>query len=287
MRYHHDREQYLPLSVLEREWYNQKTMQGGGSVLELLSGLIVLLLIAAGVKAFTNRTRLPFSVVLVFLGILLSFISKRFSHVLPPFHEYEISSEMILFLFLPTLIYESAQGLDVRELRKNLVPVLTLAVPGLVLSTAVIGIIVNLLTPLSLPVSLLLGAILSATDPVAVISLFKRVGAPKRLLVLIEGESLFNDATSIVLSRILVAVAAGGGVAFASFEKGVPGFFLVFLGGIAVGAVFGFIAGFILGKVRSESLIVITVTTVLAYLSFIVAEEFFHVSGAPWPWRLC
>lgn len=254
-------------------------MQSGGSVIELLSGLIVLLLIAAGVKAFTNRTRLPFSVVLVFFGILLSFISRRFSHVLPPFHEYKISSEMILFLFLPTLIYESAQALDVRELRKNIVPVLTLAVPGLVLSTAVIGLVVSLLTPLTLPVSLLLGAILSATDPVAVISLFKRVGAPKRLLVLIEGESLFNDATSLVLSRILVAVAAGGGVAFASFEKGVPGFFLVFLGGIAVGAVLGFIAGFILGKVRSESLIVITITTVLAYLSFIIAEELFHVSG--------
>lgn len=254
-------------------------MDSGASVLELLRGLILLLLIAAGVRAFSNRTRLPFSVLLVFVGILLALIAKNFPQAFPPLHQFKLSSEIILFLFLPTLVYESSQAMDVRELRKNIVPIITLAVPGLLLSTAIIGITVALLTSLSLPVALLLGAILSATDPVAVISIFKRLGAPKRLFVLIEGESLFNDATSLVLSRILVTIILGGVITLESVGQGVLDFFVVFLGGIGVGIVLGMIAGYLLGKVKTESFIVITITTVLAYLSFIVAEELFHVSG--------
>jgi CPA1 family monovalent cation:H+ antiporter len=248
-------------------------------LLELLIGLIFLLLVAAGVRVVTNRIKLPFSVLLVFTGIFIRIILDRIPAALNVVREFDLSSEMILFIFLPTLIYESSQALDVRELKKNLTPILTLAVPGLLLSTFLIGVIVWLLTPLDFAVSLLLGAILSATDPVAVISIFKKLGGPKRLLVLIEGESLFNDATSLVLSRILVAIIVGGGFTLLSAGQGIISFFVVFFGGILVGAVLGFAAGVVLERVRSETFVVITITTVLAYLSFIVAEELFHVSG--------
>ena len=248
-------------------------------MVELLIGLVFLLLIAAGVKAVSNRSPIPFSVMLVFSGILLSLLSRQFSEALPSLHEFELSSEVILFLFLPTLIYESSQGMDVRALRKSIVPVLTLAVPGLLLSTFLIGGFVAFLTPLSFRIALLLGAILSATDPVAVISIFKRLGAPKQLFVLVEGESLFNDATSIVLSRILVGLILGGGMGLASVGEGLVDFLIVFLGGLATGGLLGFLAGLLLERVRSESSVVISITTVLAYLSFILAEEFFHVSG--------
>jgi CPA1 family monovalent cation:H+ antiporter len=254
-------------------------MEADGSLLQLIGGLIVLLLIAAGVRALTNRVRLPFSVVLVFTGILLGIAARNAPGILRPLQRFELSAEIILFLFLPTLVYESSQGMDVRELRKNLGPILTLAVPGLLISTALIGAVAALFTPLSWPAALLLGAILSATDPVAVISILGRMGAPKRLFVLVEGESLFNDATSLVLSRILAGIITGGGITLATAGTGALDFLTVFAGGLAVGGLLGAAAGLILGRVRTESFVVITVTTVLAYLSFLVAEELFHVSG--------
>ena len=254
-------------------------MHEGGSLTELLGGLIVLLLIAAAVRALTNRIRLPFSVVLVITGIALGLAAERFPGLFPPLQRFELSAEIILFLFLPTLVYESSQAMDVRELRKNLTPILTLAVPGLLLSTGIIGVVTAVLTPLQLPIALLLGAILSATDPVAVISILGRLGAPKRLFVLVEGESLFNDATSLVLSRILVAIVTGGGITLSTAGAGALDFLLVFAGGLAVGGLLGAVAGVLLERVRTESFVVITLTTVLAYLSFFVAEELLHVSG--------
>ena len=239
----------------------------------------MLLLISAAVRALTNRIRLPFSVLLVITGIALGLAAQSFPRLFPPLRRFELSAEIIFFLFLPTLVYESSQGMDVRELRKNLTPILTLAVPGLLLSTGIIGLVTALLTPLQLPIALLLGAILSAIDPVAVISILGRLGAPKRLFVLVEGESLFNDATSLVLSRILVGIITGGGITLATAGAGVVNFLLVFSGGLAVGGLLGAAAGLLLERVRTESFVVITLTTVLAYLSFFVAEELLHVSG--------
>lgn len=109
-----------------------------------------------------------------------------------------------------------------RDLRENLGPVLTLAVPGLVLSSLVTGWILHAAAPwvgleLGWPMSLLLGAILSATDAVGLTELFRQIGAPKRLTMLVEGESLFNDATAIVLSRILLGLVLAGSATGISF----------------------------------------------------------------------
>ena len=245
-----------------------------------VAGIISLLLIAAATLALTKRIKLPFTVALVLTGMLLSWLAGNFPQLLSPLQSLTLSPDIILYVFLPTLIFESAFNLDARQLRKNMWPILTLAVPGLLLSTAIIGFIVYYATPLPLPVSLLLGAILSATDPVAVIALFKKLGAPQRLTILVEGESLFNDATSIVLSRLLVTIV----VATADFSGGtlIDGsieFFSVFLGGLIVGAALGLLIGLILGRVREDTYIETTLTTILAYASFLLAEELFHVSG--------
>jgi CPA1 family monovalent cation:H+ antiporter len=187
---------------------------------------------------------------------------------------------VILFVFLPTLIFESAFNLDPRQLRRNLLPVLTLAIPGLIISTSIIGTLVWLATPFDFPTALLLGSILSATDPVAVIAIFKNLGAPSRLTVLVEGESLFNDATAIVVSRILVGVAAGGYVFTPEAALGSIGeITLVFLGGALVGWVLALFFGWMLGAVESDPFIETSLTTILAYISFLVAEGGFHVSG--------
>jgi monovalent cation:H+ antiporter, CPA1 family len=252
---------------------------------EVVGGVTALLLIAAGVYAFTKKVKLPFTVLLVITGMALTALSEAYPHLLPGIAEFEISPGLILFVFLPTLIFESAYNLDYRHLQHNLGPVLTLAVPGLLVSTFVIGGIVWYLTSLlgaTIPftAALLLGAILSATDPVSVVSLFKKLGAPERLTILVEGESLFNDATSIVLAAILTdIVIKAGAITAGTVLGGVASFGVIFLGGLVVGGIMAFIAGLVLGKVEEDPSIEITLTTVLAYMSFFVAESIFHVSG--------
>ena len=123
------------------------------------------------------------------VGATLGAMADRIGF-LSPIAGLEVTPEAVFFVFLPTLIFQSAFHLDARALRENLAPTLTLAVPGLLISTALIGAIMHTAAPtmgghLSWPESLLLGSILSATDPVAVIALFSQLGAPKRLTVLV------------------------------------------------------------------------------------------------------
>jgi Na+:H+ antiporter len=252
-------------------------MSEASHIPQIVGGVIALLTIAAAILVLTRRLKFPFTVALVLIGAGLSLSVRMLPQL--SLRDLEISPALILYVFLPVLIFESAFNLHGRLLRQNLSPVLTLAIPGLLLSTFVIGIIVKLTTPFSLVIALLLGAILSATDPIAVISVFRRLGAPRRLTILVEGESLFNDATSIVLARILLGVFLAGQVSGTVVARGALDFVLVFIGGLAVGAVLGLIAGFLLGAVGSDLFVEITLTTTLAYASFLIAENVFHVSG--------
>jgi CPA1 family monovalent cation:H+ antiporter len=245
----------------------------------LVGGLVVLLVIAAAVRVFSRAIRLPFSVLLVLVGAALSGVFAM-AGVEPEFLSgFDLSADLILFVFLPALVFESAIHFDVRELRKNVGAILTLAIPGMLISTGLTGLFVHLVTPLELSLSFLLGAVLSATDPVAVIAVFKRVGAPRRLLVLVEGESLFNDATSIVVARLIGGMVVAGTFAVSDITAGIADFGLVFGGGIGVGLAFGALAGIIFSRIESDSAAVITLTIISAYGSFLIAEELLGVSG--------
>ena len=254
-------------------------MEHTSTVIDLVSAVTTLLLVAAAVLALSKRLRLPFTVMLVIVGIGLAELAKWSPWLLSPLVNFQISPDVILFVFLPTLIFESSLHLDARELRRNLLPVLILAIPGLLISTAIIGAVVAFFTPIDFAAALVLGAILSATDPVAVISLFKQLGAPRRLTVLVEGESLFNDATAIVASQILLAIAVAGYVSTQTIISGVGDFAVVFFGGAVVGWALAVAVGFVLGRVEGDPLIEISLTTFLAYFAFLVAEHGLHVSG--------
>ncbi|MES9965837.1 MAG: cation:proton antiporter [Sedimenticola sp.] len=254
-------------------------MEHASQVAEIIWAVFALLLIALAILVFAKRTRLPFTVVLVVVGIALAELHNHYPAQLAILEQLTISPELILFVFLPTLIFESSYNLDARQLRHNLAPVLTLAVPGLLISTGLIGLIVWLATDIPFIAALLLGSILSATDPVAVIALFRQIGAPGRLTTLVEGESLFNDATSIVIAKILVGILLAGMFSGDALTRGLLDFFILFAGGILVGALLGYLAGKIIGWVESEPFVEIGLTTALAYLSFLIAEELLHVSG--------
>ncbi len=198
-----------------------------------------------------------------------------------------LTPNLILFVFLPILIFESAYNMEAREVIKNLLPITVLALPGLLLSTVMCGVGVMLAGGqdfgMTWEVALLLGVIVSATDPVAVVGLFKELGAPKRLSILVEGESLFNDGTAIVLFNILIAFVLGtttAGKGFtAEFFSGSLEFLKVCGGGAMVGILLAWIGWSVIGSIIENLPVKISLTIIMAYASFVIAEHIFHVSG--------
>ena len=242
----------------------------------IIMGLLTIAMLAAGV---CRNLPIPYTVVLVILGIILGSLARNnpSMHVLL---DFQLTPDIVLFLFLPALIFESAFNLNARQLVKDLLPVLVLAVPALLISTAFIGVGLWLLLKIDLVLALLFGALISATDPVAVISLFKELGAPERLTILVEGESLLNDATAIVVFKIILIFALSG-AAFTWADAGgaVLDFFEVFIGGALVGAVIGFVLSEFLHKLFSSMSAFMIMTIVVAYSCFAIAEHMLHFSG--------
>ena len=251
-------------------------------------GLIGLLGLAVAMVPVAARLNFPYTVLLAVVGILLGLLGyvdlSALGPALSPLgdflaaaHGFSITSEAVLFIFLPALVFEAALAIDVRRLLDDIAPILVLAVFGLLISTFMIGYVMWWAAPVPLVACLLLGAILSATDPVAVVAIFKDLGAPKRLAILVEGESLFNDATAIVMFTILAAMMTGS--AEADPVGGTVAFVQVFVGGGIVGAALAWLMTWLLGFIRDRPLVESTLTICLAYLSFIVAEHYLHVSG--------
>ena len=247
-------------------------------VLATVIAIFALLLIAAAAAIGFKRIQFPFTVGLVLVGLGLGFLRPRVE-ALEFLGSFTLSPDLILFVFLPTLIFESAFNLDVRLLSRNIAPVLTLAAPGLLLSTVIVGALIQFLTPVTWGPALVFGALISATDPVAVIALFKDVGAPKRLTVLVEGESLFNDATAIVLFAILVSVVELGTFSGATVGQGIVDFMRVFVGGLVVGTMIGYLMVRTIGLAEDEPIVEVALSTVVAYAAFIAAEHYLQVSG--------
>lgn len=241
----------------------------------ILAALLALGIVASGL---VRKAPIPYTVILVVIGIGVGELARRY----PQFaavRELSLTPDLVLFVFLPTLIFESGLKLDARQLIKDIIPVLILAIPALLVSTVVIGLGLRLVVPLDLIQCLLFGALISATDPVAVISLFRELGTPQRLTVLVEGESLLNDATAIVLFNILLGMALYGGGGLADILPAIWKFALVFAGGGLVGALFGIAASFCIVRFALAVNITMTLLMVTAYGAFIVAEHYLHLSG--------
>ncbi len=247
---------------------------------QILSGVLVIvsfLSIAVFFSTVFRKINFPYTIGLVLVGALLGFLSYNFK-AFELFRQLTLSPDIILYIILPALIFDAAINIDFRILYKNMVPILLLALPGLLISAGIIGLGVSFLTALPFIAALVFGALISATDPVAVIALFKEIGAPSRLVTLVDGESLFNDATAIVLFSIVLA-AAGFLDGEVTFLGGAVKFITVLVGGVAVGGVVGVIGSFINRLERNDMILQITVSLIMAYVSFVVSDSVFHFSG--------
>ncbi len=245
----------------------------------LISYLVLLLLFCCLAAVFFKRVKFPYSVGLVLLGLVLGVLGNRY-HCLGPLQHMHLTPNIILYILLPALVFDAAVNMDTRLLIKNLWQVLILAAPGLLIATVITGVLTARWTPLTLGAAMLFGGLISTTDPVAVIATFKELGAPKRLTLLVDGESLFNDATAIVMFNILLGLLAGGAAMSVStvMQAGVQ-FMLVFAGGTLVGALIGYLMVQLLSLARGEPLIEIALTTVIAYAAFIIAQFYLEMSG--------
>ena len=246
---------------------------------EIVFVLVILLGIAMLISGICRNLPVPFTVILVLIGMLLGDLSHRL-HFMEPLQGFTLSPEIMLFVFLPALIFESGFALDARQMIKDLPPILILAIPAMLMSTFVVGLGVWWALDVKLIVALVFGALISATDPVAVVALFKELGAPNRLNVLVEGESLLNDATAIVAFSILLGIAVeGGGISWSDADNVFLEFLRVFIGGALFGAFLGFVVCELLYRMHSGISVILTSSIIIAYAGFVIAEHSFHVSG--------
>jgi CPA1 family monovalent cation:H+ antiporter len=227
--------------------------------------VIVLLLTATLVALAVRRLRVPYTVALVIVGLL---ISVQAPLKLAP------TPSLILGLLLPPLVFEAAFHINITELGRSVATIAALAVPGVIVTMLIVGGLVAGLTSLSLPAALVFGALIANTDPVAVVALFRTVGVPKRLTVLLESESLLNDGTGIVLFNLVLAVALTGQF---SLLHGLAAFVVVAGGGTLIGLALGWVTAQLIARI-DDYLIETTLTTVLAFGSYLVAEQW-GVSG--------
>ncbi|MGI9613615.1 MAG: Na+/H+ antiporter [Acidimicrobiales bacterium] len=231
---------------------------------------VILLGIAAVVAVIADRLKFPYTVALVIAGF--------FAATLGDLVAVDVSPDLILALLVPPLLFEATLHLPWAKLRADLVPVLSLALIGTAVGTAALAALVNTVLGIPWPAAFAFGALISATDPVAVIAFFKSLGTPKRLSVLVEGESLFNDAVAVVAFGLAVEVARGE-----QFTLGgaVIDFIVVSVPGLAVGVVLGYLVSEIFLARVDNPLIETSTTLALAYGSFLLAEDFGRIIGRP------
>lgn len=245
--------------------------------LALIPVLTVFILFAVSGFAYfaAKRTGIPHTVLLVAIGVGLVVLS----HTTPLdfLQHFTLTPELLFYIFLPTLIFESAYSISIRSLTQEAIPVFLLSVVSLLMSALAIAAALFFLLPLvgfPIPfvVALIFGSLISATDPVAVLALFKEYGAPRRLRLLFEGESLFNDGTGFALFLIALEFALKGGFGTESILEGLLSFTIMIVGGTLFGLFMGGLFSQAIGYARSSESVSITLTLVLAHTTFLLSE---------------
>jgi CPA1 family monovalent cation:H+ antiporter len=246
------------------------------SLTATLTSILVVLVVALAVRLLVrNHDRIAYASVLVAVGLGAA--------VVGPDLRVELTSDIIFFLLLPTIIFQGTLSIDVRELRHDAPLIVVLTLVGLPLAVVILGAIGTVAFGFELGIALLFAAIILPTDPAAVLSLFEEFDVAERLAVTIEGESLLNDGVAIVIfSSILATIQVGQAVTDLATVSGIAGFAvdiaIVGGGGLVLGAVVGYAAHQLVQRL-DDSMAILLTSIVVAYGSFLVAEHYLHLSG--------
>ena len=220
-----------------------------------------LLVAIAGLAVLAGVLRVPYPITLVLGGTVIGF--------LPGVPDVELDPDLVLLIFLPPLLYGAAFFTSVRELRQNARAIAALAIPLVFVTMAAVAVVAHEVVGLGWAESFVLGAIVSPTDAVAPAEILRRVGAPRRLLAIVEGENLTNDWTALILYRVAIAAVVTG--SFSLWEAGLE-FIASGIGGLAVGLA----AGWVIREVRSridDPPTEITISILSGYAGYLPAEE--------------
>lgn len=246
---------------------------------------VLLLIMISAVAIIVRKVRLPYTVALVVAGLALAVLPTEGLVKLPegvialPFNNGasdEVTSQLILALLVPPLVFEAALRLNLRTLRREWLPIFLLAVPGVLITALLVGNVVSLTLGIPIALAMVFGALISATDPVAVIAFFRTLGVDKRLSILLEGESLINDGVAVVLFTLAVAAASSAAIQ-PTLLQGMAEFVRVAGGGVLVGLATGLVAAQIISRL-DDRLVETTLSMALAFGSFVGAETL-DVSG--------
>lgn len=265
-------------------------MEGIGGLVFGVAGLLALI---AFLPRLAARLRLPYTVLLAGLGCALGVVvgfADSLGELAPtPFlqdflHQlrgFDVKGEVLLWIFLPILLFDTATKIDGRELLDDIGPILILAVVAVLMTTAAGGLALWSVSSVALAPCLLVAAIIATTDPSAVTAVFREVGARRRLVLLVEGESLLNDAAAIALFTALLGVITSTAMVDELHLARDIGVDLVvdFVGGAVVGGVLGRIAAVVVSQIDQGGPAEVTLSVALAYLAFTVADHYVHVSG--------
>jgi len=236
------------------------------------------LTLATIIHAICRWAEISFAVGLLFGGLFFAKIIETLDLAL--FEHFRFSPAMVFFVFLPTLIFESAYHLNFRQFRGVLAEVATLATLGIFIAAGITGAILHYFVGWSWSVALLFGSLISATDPVAVLAIFREFRAPKKLSTIVDGESLLNDGTALVFFQFMKAIAISGAMILTpgTLLAETGNFFLSLAEGILVGIVLGFIFATAIRTAKNRG-IQLTLSLILAHATFLFAEGILHVSG--------
>nr|AMK51995.1 Na+/H+ antiporter [Halogeton glomeratus] len=243
----------------------------------------VSLVLGIACRHFLRGTRVPYTVALLIIGIGLGSLEYGTKHGVGRFGDgiriwENIDPDLLLAVFLPALLFESSFSMEVHQIKRCIAQMVLLAGPGVLISTFCLGAALKLSFPYNWnwQTSLLLGGLLSATDPVAVVALLKELGASKKLSTIIEGESLMNDGTAIVVFQLFFKMVLGRSFTWAAILK-----FLVqvALGAVGMGIAFGAASVLWLGFIFNDTVIEISLTLAVSYVAYFTAQEGAAVSG--------
>ena len=239
-------------------------------------GLSLLLVVISAVRRYTRSFIIPGVSILMFLGAMLAIV-PIISHEVDKFYGIiEDIPGLVYLVIIPILIFDSGRKLSIGQIKNEAIPIGYFAIIGVIITILIIGIGVNVIFQIPLIDALLLGTILAATDPVAVGVIFKKFPIPQRLNLIIEGESLFNDATGVISFNVVIAIIFSG-VAFSLVDTSIS-FIWSMLGAIAFGTALGWIGGRILHNWKADEYVDFTFSLGLAIGGFIVADHFLHIS---------